>query len=81
VLESLAESTNEPARLATWTEFHERVEGLPDEDRALFDLLWYQGLTQAEAGDILGVSERTVNTRWVKARLKLHRALGGQLPE
>jgi RNA polymerase sigma-70 factor (ECF subfamily) len=80
-IEPLAESTNEPCRLAMWTEFHERIEQLPDEERALFDLLWYQGLTQAEAGAVLGVSERTINTRWVKARRKLHKMLGGQLPE
>jgi RNA polymerase sigma-70 factor (ECF subfamily) len=80
-IEPLAESTNEPCRLAMWTEFHERIEELPDDDRALFDLLWYQGLTQAEAGAVLGVSERTINTRWIKARLKLHKMLGGQLPE
>jgi RNA polymerase sigma-70 factor (ECF subfamily) len=79
-IDPLAESTNEPYRLACWTEFHERIEGLPDPERELFDLLWYQGLTQAEAGAILGVSERTVNTRWVKARLKLHEELGGELP-
>jgi RNA polymerase sigma factor (sigma-70 family) len=76
-----AASTYEPVRLAAWTEFHLRIEKLPDEERQLFDLLWYQGLTQAEAAVVLGVSERTINTRWVKARLKLHRALGGELPE
>jgi RNA polymerase sigma-70 factor (ECF subfamily) len=76
-----AESTYEPARLAIWTEFHAQIEKLPDQDRVLFDLLWYQGLTQAEAAAVLSVTERTVNTRWVKARLKLHQALGGELPE
>jgi RNA polymerase sigma-70 factor (ECF subfamily) len=80
-IDPLAQSTNEPCRLAMWTEFHERIERLPDEDRALFDLLWYQGLTQTEAGAILGVSDRTIRTRWVKARHNLHEALGGQLPE
>jgi len=79
--EPAAGSTYDPDRLATWTEFHGRIEELPDEDRQLFDLLWYQGLTQAEAAAVLSVSERTVNTRWVKARLKLHQALGGELPE
>jgi RNA polymerase sigma factor (sigma-70 family) len=79
-LRSLAESTYEPSRLATWTEFHSEIEGLPDEDRELFDLLWYQGLTQADAAAVLGVSERTVNKRWIAARLKLRDALGAQLP-
>ncbi len=75
-----AESTYEPSRLAIWTEFHSQIEGLPDSDRELFDLLWYQGLTQAEAAAVVGASERTVNKRWIAARLRLRDALGGQLP-
>ena len=75
-----SDPTGDPARLAAWTEFHRQIEALGDEDRALFDLLWYQGLTQPEAAAVLGVSERTVNRRWIAARLKLSEALGGQLP-
>ena len=45
------------------------------------DLLYYQGLTQAEAAEVLGVSERTVKRRWQAARLALHDALGGEIPE
>jgi RNA polymerase sigma-70 factor (ECF subfamily) len=74
------ETTCDPGRLAAWTEFHRRIEQLPQEERELFDLLWYQGLTQSEAAQVLGVAERTVNRRWVAARLKLGEALGGQLP-
>ncbi len=47
----------------------------------MFDLLWYQQLSQAEAAQLLNVSERTVKRRWASARLKLHDALGGQSPE
>jgi RNA polymerase sigma factor (sigma-70 family) len=72
--------THEPFRLAAWTEFHQAVEGLPDEEREVFDLLWYQGLPQAEAADLLGVSDRTVKRRWQAARLHLVDALHGQLP-
>src|SRR5207237_145780 len=75
-----AETTHDPGRLAAWTEFHRQIENLPQEDRALFDLLWYQGLTQPETAQILGDSERTVNRRWIAARLKLGEVLGGQLP-
>jgi RNA polymerase sigma factor (sigma-70 family) len=76
----LQDTTFEPARLAAWTEFHRRIESLDDEEREVFDLLWYQGLTQAEAAVVLGVTERTVNRRWIAARLRLNEALGGQLP-
>lgn len=73
--------THEPARLAVWREFHEAIGNLPDTEREVFDLLWYQGLTQAEAAELLQVSERTVKRYWQSARLKLHEALHGQLPE
>ena len=43
-------------------------------------MLWYQGLTQAEAAELLGVSSRTVKRRWQTARLRLFEALGGELP-
>jgi RNA polymerase sigma-70 factor (ECF subfamily) len=68
-------STFDPGRLAQWTEFHRLAEGLPDEEREVFDLLWYQGLTQEEAAHLLGVSEVTVKRRWAAARLLLGAAL------
>ena len=70
----------DPANLAAWAEFHDQVEGLPEEEREIFDLLWYQELPQAEAAQLLGVSERTVKHRWAAARLRLHKLLGGTLP-
>jgi RNA polymerase sigma factor (sigma-70 family) len=76
----LAGTTLDSGRLAESTEFHQRIEALPDEDREIIDLLWYQGLTQAEAAAALRISERTVNRRWIKAHLRLCDALGGQLP-
>jgi DNA-directed RNA polymerase specialized sigma24 family protein len=33
-----------------------------------------------EAAAVIGVSDRTVKSRWRAARLKLYEALGGQLP-
>jgi RNA polymerase sigma-70 factor (ECF subfamily) len=75
------ETAAEPDRLAAWTEFHTQVEQLPQEERELFDLLWYQGLSQAEAGAFLQISERTVKRRWASARLRLHQALKGEMPD
>jgi RNA polymerase sigma-70 factor (ECF subfamily) len=72
-----AHHTDDPGRLALWTDLHEQVERLPEEERAVFDLLWYHGLTRAEAADALGVSEPTVKRRWLAARLRLQAALGG----
>jgi RNA polymerase sigma factor (sigma-70 family) len=75
-----AADTNDPERFEAWARFHRGVESLNDEDREVFDLLWYQGLTQGEAAEVLGLSEKTVNRRWVAARMRLGMALGGQLP-
>jgi RNA polymerase sigma-70 factor (ECF subfamily) len=72
--------TNDPARLASWTEFHDTVEALPEAERELFQLLWYQGLTQREAAALLGVTERVARYRWRSAQLRLHQLLGGRLP-
>ena len=52
-----AESTLDPSRLAAWTEFHIQIGHLPEEERELFDLLWYQDLTQSQAAQVL--SSRT----------------------
>ena len=69
-----------PIELDSWTEFHDAAAALPDEIREVFNLIWYDGLGQAEAALILGVSLRTVGSRWQKARLSIHRELGGRLP-
>ena len=75
-----ADDMRDPARLATWTEFHDKIGTLPDIEKEMFDLLWYQGLSQAEAAALLGVTVRVVKYRWRSARLKLHKMLGGRLP-
>jgi RNA polymerase sigma factor (sigma-70 family) len=75
-----ASTTHEPSRLAAWSEFHEQIEALPEEEREVFDLLWYQGLTRAEAAAVLNVSEPTVKRRWLAARLRLQENLPGERP-
>jgi RNA polymerase sigma-70 factor (ECF subfamily) len=74
------DTTHDPQRLAAWTEFHGEVESLPAEEREAFDLLFYQGLSQAEAASVLDVSERTIKRRWQAARLRVSQALGGKIP-
>jgi RNA polymerase sigma-70 factor (ECF subfamily) len=75
-----ADLTHDPSRLEAWAEFHRQVAALPDDEREVFDLIWYQGLSRAEAAEILGVSERTLLRRWQEARLAIFDALDGQLP-
>jgi RNA polymerase sigma-70 factor (ECF subfamily) len=75
-----ADPTHDPGRLAAWCEFHTQVQSLPDDEREVFELVWYQGLTQIEAARVLEVSEPTVQRRWTAARLRLHDKLQGQMP-
>ena len=70
-------STLDGAKVQRWTEFHEAVARLPDDLRAVFDLLWYQEMSQAEAAALLGLAVPTVKLRWMKARLRVQQALGG----
>ena len=64
------------AQLRDRTRYHEFVEGLPEDERADADLLFYQGMTEAEAAGVLGVSDRTVRRRWQDARERLAKSLG-----
>jgi len=75
-----AHSGDEPARLVAWGEFHEAIGALPEQERDVFDLLWYQGLTRQEAAALLEVSAKTVQRRWQAACLRLHDAMHGELP-
>lgn len=67
-----ADLSLEPGNLAEWCELHRHIDELPDEEREVVGLLFYQGLTQAEAATILSVTVRTVQRRWQSALLKLH---------
>jgi RNA polymerase sigma factor (sigma-70 family) len=70
-------TTYNPATLAFWTEFHQAVAALPERERDVFELLWYQEITQAEAAAILQVSESTVRRNWLVARRRLGTFLRG----
>jgi RNA polymerase sigma-70 factor (ECF subfamily) len=70
-------STLDAEKLRRWTEFHEAVARLPDDLRAVFDLVWYQEVSQAAVAALLGIAVPTVKLRWMKARLQVQQALGG----
>jgi RNA polymerase sigma factor (sigma-70 family) len=68
-----ADVRNDPGALAQWTELHEQIGRLPDEEREVVALIFYQGLSQAETAELLTISVRTVQRRWHDALCKLHR--------
>ena len=56
------------------------IEGLPEEEREVFDLVGIQGLTHGEAATVVGVSEKTVQRRLNRARLLLAERLADLRP-
>jgi RNA polymerase sigma-70 factor (ECF subfamily) len=56
------------------------IEGLPEDEREVFDLVGIQGLTHPEAAAVVGVSEKTVQRRLNRARLLLAERLADLRP-
>ncbi|MFO0978629.1 MAG: sigma-70 family RNA polymerase sigma factor [Planctomycetaceae bacterium] len=76
-----ANDSREPTQLLFWTEFHQRVQELPDDLQQVVDLLWYHELSQEDAAEILRISKRTVQRRWRTACISLQDMFDGVLPE
>lgn len=74
-------STSDPSKLAQWTEFHEQVAKLPEKEREVVELLFYQELSQVEAAEVLQVDPSTVKRRWREARLLLADSLSSLLAQ
>jgi len=70
----------EARNLERWAAFHEAVGRLPDADRELIELGFYQGLSKEEIARLLGVDERTVRRRWRGATRKIADELGDDIP-
>lgn len=75
-----AEVSQDPQKVQEWSEFHQLIDDLDDDERAVVDLLWYHGMNQEEAAGLLDVSLKTVKRRWRTAKLSLHDKLGGEMP-
>src|SRR5262249_28437533 len=58
----------------------EAIEGLPEDEREVFDLVGIQGLTHGEVATVVGVSEKTVQRRLNRARLLLAERLADLSP-
>jgi RNA polymerase sigma factor (sigma-70 family) len=76
---SAAGTTHDPARLALWTEFHEKVATLSDQERAVFEMHYYLELPQAEIARVLELHPRKVSYLWIAATEKLGEGLDAAL--
>lgn len=56
------------------------IDGLPAEEREVFDLVRIQGLSQAEVAELIGTSTKTVQRRLNRGLFLLSGALGDLLP-
>lgn len=77
---ALHDRAEQPDDLQGWSAFHAQVESLPNEEREIVGLLFYEGLTQEEAAHVLAVSLRTVKRRWLSARCRLRQQLNEPEP-
>ncbi len=59
----------------------EAIDGLPADEREAFDLVRIQGLTHAEAADVLGVAPKTVKRRLDRGLRLLTERLGDLRPD
>ena len=69
-----------PGSLLEWEHFHKTIQSLSELDKSLFDLLYYQGLTQDEAPEILNIPIRSLKRYWRNAKVKLYEKLHGEMP-
>jgi RNA polymerase sigma factor (sigma-70 family) len=76
---SAAGTSYDPARLALWTEFHEKVATLTEQERAVFEMHYYLELPQAEIARVLELHPRKVSYLWIAATEKLGEGLDTSL--
>lgn len=55
---------------------YEAVMALPEKDRTVLDLFYYEEMTTREIGEVLGLRQSAVTTRLARARKKLKEQLG-----
>ncbi len=70
---------SDPQKLIEWVELHEQIDRLSNEDREVFQLIWYREFHKDDVASLLNVDVRTVQRRWRSARETLADCYG-QLP-
>ena len=80
IIKNITAQNGEPESLESWVQFQETVDQLPEEEREIFQLVWYGGLQQQEIASLLGVSIPTVQRRLYRGRRIIVAALQGEQP-
>jgi len=75
-----AGTESDPQKLIEWVELHVQIDQLSDDDREVFQLIWYRGLHKDDVASLLNIDVRTVQRRWRSAREALADYYGGLPP-
>jgi RNA polymerase sigma-70 factor (ECF subfamily) len=70
---------DDPPVLAGWSEIHEWIKARPGEEGELWNLIWYNGLTQDEAAELLQIPRKTLCNHWQATRLRFIERFGEDL--
>jgi RNA polymerase sigma-70 factor (ECF subfamily) len=73
------DAAGDPVNLAMWTEFHQCVERLPEDEREVVNLRFYQGIKPGAIADLMGINRRTVSRLWQNALLTLGESIPGEV--
>jgi RNA polymerase sigma factor (sigma-70 family) len=79
LVEDRDDPSADPAQLACWTDFHERVVRLPAAQREVFELRFYHGLSNRQIAELLGLAEKPVSRLWLAASEQVAEALSPDL--
>jgi RNA polymerase sigma factor (sigma-70 family) len=74
------DQTYDGAKLALWTELHNKVGRLPEAERTVFEMHYYLGLPQAEIAKVLDLHPRKVSYLWIAATEELAGELSALAP-
>lgn len=72
---TIHKTQEEPDNIQEWVDFHQAVECLPRDEQEIVNLLFYDGLTQAQASEALGMPLRSLKRKWALVKVKLQKAL------
>lgn len=76
-LDAVADTRGEDDDMERWTRMHEAVDQLPAEEREVFQLRMYAGLSPQEIAEAVGCSTKTVHRRWAAATRVIEELVGG----
>lgn len=74
--EELAGGSSDPADILALDQALDRLDELDGRLRRVVEMRYFAGLQDEEIAQVLGITRRTVQRDWVKARAWLHRELG-----